>query len=148
MSAYSTEKQILDVIKAFETATIAREKWRHAEHLIVANYYLTNSESLSDAYHKMRGGIFNLLESFGVDLSKEMPYHETLTMFWMKTVDDFRKTKNGYSMLDICIELTETFDKDYPLRFYSRDLLFSDEARARFVEADIAPLILRNGNES
>jgi hypothetical protein len=147
MSAYSTEKEILDVIKAFETATIEREKWRHAEHLIVANYYLTNSDSLSDAYNKMRGGIFNLLKAFGVDLSKEMPYHETLTMFWMKTVDEFRNTKNGYSMLDICNELTGKFDKEYPLRFYSRDLLFSDEARARFVEADIAPSILYDGNE-
>ncbi len=148
MSAYSTEKEILDVVKAFETATIERENWRHAEHLIVANYYLTNSRSLSDAYNKMRGGIFNLLKAFGVDLSKEMPYHETLTMFWLRTVDEFRSIKNGYSMLNICNELTEKFDKDYPLRFYSRDLLFSDEARTRFVEADITPLILRNGNES
>jgi hypothetical protein len=66
-----------------------------------------------------------------------MPYHETLTVFWMRAVDDFRKSKNGASMLGICNELTENFDKNYPLRFYSRELLFSDKARAVFVEADL-----------
>ena len=53
----------------------------------------------------MRAGIFNLLRAFEVDLSKEMPYHETLTMFWMRTVDDFRKTKNDCSLVEICNEL-------------------------------------------
>jgi hypothetical protein len=35
--------------------------------------------------------------------------------------------------------MSARFNKDYPLRFYSRELLFSDEARARFVEPDIVP---------
>jgi hypothetical protein len=30
--------------------------------------------------------------------------------------------------------------RDWPLRFYSRDLLFSVAARRGFVEADLAPL--------
>jgi hypothetical protein len=89
----------------------------------------------------MRDGIFNLLRAFEVDLSKEMPYHETLTVFWLRTVDDFRKTKNGCSVVEMYNELIEKFDKDYPLRFYSRELLFSDEARAKFVEADITGIL-------
>ncbi len=31
----------------------------------------------------------------------------------------------------------EKFDKDYPLKFYSRELLFSEEARKNFVECDL-----------
>ncbi len=85
----------------------------------------------------MRGGIFNLLKSFGVDLTKEMPYHETLTVLGMRTVKEFRKSKNGFSILGKANELVETFDKDYPLRFYSRATLFSEKARAEFVEADL-----------
>ena len=34
-------------------------------------------------------------------------------------------------------EMTRLFDKDYPMKFYSRDLLFSEEARAKFVEGDL-----------
>ncbi len=133
---YSDEKEIINIVEAFENGTISRDSWRHAEHLIVANHYLSHHE-FTEAYKKMRGGIFNLLESFGVDLSKEMPYHVTLTIFWLKTVEEFRMSRNGYSVVEICNELTAAFDKDYPLRFYSRDYLFSEKARNDFVEADL-----------
>jgi hypothetical protein len=89
----------------------------------------------------MRSGIFKLLtDGFGVDLSKEMPYHETLTIFWMRTVAAFNASKNGASLSEKARELVAAFDKDYPLRFYSREYLFSDEARAAFVEPDIEPI--------
>lgn len=133
---YKTESEIAEVVRSFEDATINRDAWKHAEHLIVALHYLTLYE-IDTATEKMRSGIFRLLGAFGVDLSKEMPYHETLTVFWMRTVADFNASKNGASRLEKANELTANFDKDYPLRFYSRDFLFSDEARARFVEGDL-----------
>lgn len=140
---YKTEKEILAIVRSFENGTISRDDWKHAEHLVVAFYYLSHHD-FETALTKMRDGIFNLLKSFGVDLTKEMPYHETLTVFWMRAVDDFRKSKNGASTVKICNELAEKFDKNYPLRFYSRELLFSDEARARFVEADLLQRQIRN----
>jgi hypothetical protein len=133
---YKTENEIAAVVESFENCTVSREDWRHAEHLTIALYYLSRHD-YEKALTKMRGGIFNLLRAFEVDLTKEMPYHETLTVFWLKTVDEFRKTKNGCSIVEICNELVEKFDKDYPLRFYSRELLFSDEARKDFVKADL-----------
>ena len=134
MKIYKTENDIKTLVEAFENGTVSEAEWRHAEHLVVALYYLSKHD-FDAALKKMRDGIFNLLRAFKVDLSKEMPYHETLTVFWMRTVDDFRRSKNGASMTEICNELTIEFDKDYPLRFYSRELLFSDRARAEFVEA-------------
>ena len=136
MRYFNSENEILSVVESFESGTISRDDWRHAEHLTVALVYLSNAE-FDAAYGKMRSGIFNLLESFGVDLTKEMPYHETMTIFWMKAVEDYKKSNENGSMLEICNELIEKLDKDYPLRFYSRELLFSDEARAKFVEADL-----------
>lgn len=133
---YKTDNEILEIIESFENGTISRGNWRHADHLLVANYYLSKND-FDAALTKMRDGIFNLLRSFEIDLSKEMPYHETLTVFWLKTVDDFRKSKNGCSVVEMCNEIVETFDKDYPLQFYTRELLFSDEARESFVEANL-----------
>ena len=66
-----------------------------------------------------------------------MPYHETLTVFWLQAVADFAESKNGASLPEICNELIEKFDKDYPLKFYSRELLFSDEARQNFIKGDL-----------
>ena len=136
---YNHESEVVELVRSFEAATIPHDDWKHAEHLVVALYYLTLNE-LEIAYEKMRSGILNLLEhGFKVDLKKEMPYHETITLFWMRTVHDYNASKNGASLLEKANEVAYKWDKDYPLRFYSRELLFSDEARARFVEADLAP---------
>ena len=133
---YDSESEIFEIIKSFEGGTISRDNWRHAEHLTVALFYLSQHD-FETALTKMRDGIFNLLKAFEVDLSKEMPYHETLTVFWMRTVEDFKHKQNGASLIEICNDLIENFDKDYPLKFYSRERLYSDEARKSFVKADL-----------
>jgi hypothetical protein len=137
---YANEKEILDLVTKFEDATIARGVWKHAEHLVVALYYI-ETYGLNAGTDKMRGGLFNLLiKGFGVDLAEELPYHKTLTVFWMRTVADFNESNTRISLLEKANKLVERYDKDYPLRFYSREVLFSDEARAKFVDADLMEL--------
>ncbi|HXG83027.1 MAG TPA: hypothetical protein VNI84_03275 [Pyrinomonadaceae bacterium] len=138
---FQSENEIFEIVRAFENGTISRSRWRHAEHLTVALYYVLHTPTLSNALDKMRFGIFKLLKSFEIDLSVEMPHHETLTVFWLRTVSNFVKSKNDSSIVGICNELIETFDKDYPLKFYSRELLFSEKSRKILVQAD-----LRNDN--
>jgi len=133
---YKNIADIESLVESFERGTISEKEWRHAEHLIVGLYYLENHD-FDTALSNMRNGIFNLLRAFRVDLTKEMPYHETLTVFWMKTVENFRQSRNNASIERIGEELIENFEKDYPLKFYSRDLLFSDDARARYIEGDL-----------
>ena len=137
---YQHEKEIYALFASFEDATVSRDEWKHAEHLVVALCYLENHD-LETATALMRVGILNLLErGFGVDLSQEMPYHETITVFWMRTAYAFSLMHKELSMLEKANSLCEMFDKDYPLRFYSRELLFSDRARSEFVGPDLSPL--------
>lgn len=133
---FKTEKEIAAVVEAFENGTISRSDWRHAEHLTVALYYLSEND-YETALAKMRAGIFNLLKAFEIDLTVEMPYHETLTVFWLRTINDFKKSVGEFSKVEIYNRLIGEFDKDYPLKFYSRDYLFSDEARRNFVVGDL-----------
>ena len=136
---FTTENEIAEVVRTFEDATISRDAWKHAEHLTVALHYLSHHD-IDSATDKMREGIFKLLAAFEVDLDKEMPYHETMTVFWMRTVAEFNSSKNGASLLDKANELVAEYDKDFPLRFYSREYLFSDEARSKFVNGDLQTL--------
>ena len=137
---YKDEASISELVRSFEDATVSRDEWKHAEHLVVALHYIC-SHDIDTATEKMRNGIFKLLtEGFGVDLSIEMPYHETLTIFWMRIVAAFNESKNGSSLPEKVHELVKKFDKDYPLRFYSREYLFSDASRAAFVEPDLKPI--------
>jgi len=133
---YESENEILAVVRSFEDGSISRDDWKHAEHLTVALYYLSHHD-IETATEKMRKGIFSLLRSFGVDLTKEMPYHETLTVFWMRTVADFNSMSDGDSLLGKANGLVATFDKDHPLKFYSREILFSNAARTGYVEPDL-----------
>jgi hypothetical protein len=135
---YTSESEILNIIASFEDATIARGKWTHAEHLVVALYYLKDHD-FEAACRKMKAGLMKLLiKGFKLDLTKEMPYHETLTMFWMRTVHrHMSDDDSGVSVLDQANALVAAYDKSYPLRFYSRERLFSDEARAAYIEPDL-----------
>jgi hypothetical protein len=131
------DTEIRRIVKGFEDATIGRDEWKHAEHMIVGLYYLHNSP-LEEASQKMRTGILNLLSTgFKVDLSKEMPYHETITIFWMKTLEKVTNSNPDLSLEEKANKVLELFDKEYPLKFYSRDMLFSDEARRSYVGPDL-----------
>jgi len=135
---YTDDKEIETLVASFEDASMARGVWKHAEHLVVALYYVNKYDDIEKATKRMRKGLFNLLtEGFKVDLMKEMPYHETLTVFWMRAVDEFSRSVHGSPMHGKANRLIEKFDKDYPLRFYSRGFLFSDDARRRYVEPDL-----------
>ncbi len=136
---YKTEAEIIEMIDKFETGSIARDDWHHFDHLIVAFHYL-RSMTFDDAVERMRSGIHSLLVSFGVDPAADgSPYHETLTVFWMKAVAGFISENGSNSLFEACSALEHTFPKDFPLSFYSRERLFSEGARIRFVEPDLAP---------
>ncbi|MEP7214116.1 MAG: hypothetical protein ABI791_13635 [Acidobacteriota bacterium] len=137
MSKYNSDNEIIDLVEKFESATIARDDWHHAEHLTVALYYLSHHD-IDTATAKMRDGIFNLLTNgFSVDLTKEMPYHETLTVFWMRTLAGYLENANSLPLSAKANEAVEKYDKDFPLRFYSREFLFSDAARAKYMKGDL-----------
>ncbi|QYO65992.1 hypothetical protein [Leptolyngbya sp. 7M] len=134
---YNTIEEIEELVRSFEEATIERDKWKHAEHLVVALYYV-EKYGLVTATEKMKNGILNLLKNgFGLDLSKEMPYHETLTIFWMRTVADFNTSRPDIPLPARAYELHTNYHKDLPLRHYTPERLFSDEARYRFIDGDI-----------
>jgi hypothetical protein len=50
---YKTENELLAVVESFEKGTISRDDWKHAEHLTVALYYLSEND-FDAAYKKMR----------------------------------------------------------------------------------------------
>ena len=134
---YETTEDVLDLVRVFEDASIPREEWKHAEHLIVALHYVSNHD-VDTAIGKMRSGILNLLaDGFKVDLVKEMQYHETITVFWIRTVAAYHASSNGKPIADKIDEMISRFDKDYLFSYYTREYLFSDKARTEFVEPDL-----------
>ena len=130
--------EIVALVRAFETGTLARSEWRHREHLTVALWYLLHYE-FDAALDLMRANILNFLKATGVDLMREMPYHETLTVFWMRRVAEecSRTQATELTLVALFNRVVENCaDKDLPLKHYTRKHLFSDEARANYVAPD------------
>jgi hypothetical protein len=136
MMRYKTENEILEIINLFESAKLTHENWRHAEHLIMAMHYALHND-FDQTLNKMRNGILKLNDFHGVVTTNERGYHETLTVIWTRAVFDYVKANPNKHLLELANEIIETFDKNYPLKFYSRESLFSVEARYGFVEADL-----------
>lgn len=133
----TTEGSVREIVRLFEECTITREEWKHRHHLLVALCYIEDF-GLDAATERMKSGIKKLLTSgFGIDVCKEMPYHETLTIFWMRTIFGFTLLMDGSSLAEKASALPALFDKDYPLRFYSKERLFSEDARIRYISPDL-----------
>lgn len=75
-----------------------------------------------------------ILLSYVTRLGVSVKYHETLTQVWLRLVAACpARTLDG-------LMKTHLADKDLPLRHYSPERLWSEEARSRFVEPDLLPL--------
>ena len=133
---FNNENEIIEIIDSFETAVLPSINWKHREHLLLAAYF-TASHDYETALEKMRSGILKLNDFHGVVTTPERGYHETLTCFWVKVISEYVKQNKNRSFFELVNEMIDLFDKDYPLKFYSREVLFSVEARFGFVEADL-----------
>jgi hypothetical protein len=108
-------------------------------HLRVAWMHLSRFP-IEEAHLLMRVGIIRLNHAHGLHETAQRGYHETLTFVWLAIVAEGRRLDaTGDSATFVA---KHALERDAPLRFYSRELLFSARARARFVPPDMAPLPL------
>jgi hypothetical protein len=76
----------------------------------------------------------DLLHGYVTKIGGLVKYNETLTQFWLRAV-----ALHGEKTVDALMR-TPLSDVNLPLRHYSPERLWSDEARAQFVEPDLCPL--------
>lgn len=124
----------------FHAATLPKAEWTHAAHLRMAWLFLRR-HGVDEAHLLMRAGIIKLNAAHGLVESASRGYHETMTCVWLALVAAaIRQTPALGESRELLAAHAETLGKDAPLRYYSRELLFSVAARARFVAPDLASL--------
>ncbi|MBX3278161.1 MAG: hypothetical protein KF868_09180 [Acidobacteria bacterium] len=138
---FRTFLEIEHLVGAFERAEIAPEAWDHRSHVVVACWYLLCYQE-AEAVTRMRDGIHDYLRAHGIATTKERGYHETITLCWMRLVRAYlAETNLDCSLVELINRLVERFaDKDLLLTYYSRERLFSWEARTGWMEPDLRPL--------
>lgn len=140
MLTTSKVSEVERIFAGFEACTLLKAEWTHRAHLVVALCYLTRYP-YSEALEHVRAGILRLNVALGGENTPTSGYHETLTRFWMHTIKTYIDNHPGEDLEKLAEGVSATFsDSRYPLRHYSRSLLFSPEARAGWVEPDLQPL--------
>jgi hypothetical protein len=136
---FGSEQEILTVVHGFRDRTLPKEKWTHEAHLVTALWFHLNHSPL-EAICYLRSSIIAYNEATGGKNTHTDGYHETVTLFWCKMISRFVYEHRGLSLLDLCREFlsSEYATRDFLFRFYSRERLFSLEARATWVEPDLA----------
>ena len=119
--------------RAFEEGAVAPAQFDHLAHVRVAWVYLQEAASIDEALSRMRDGIRRFAAAAGVP----QKYHETITVLWMRLLADVRAGDALGDLADVLRAHPALADKHLPLDYYSRELLFSDAARAAWVEPDL-----------
>jgi hypothetical protein len=122
--------------RAFENGSITPAQFDHLAHLRVAWVYLREAASVEEALARMREAI----RRFAAAAGASQHYHETITVVWMRLLAGVRDRGASGELSDVLREHPALADKALPLQYYSRDRLYGDEARARWVEPDREPL--------
>ena len=132
-----TTQDLYTLVKAFENRTITKNDWTHAAHLAVGLYYL-RTLPFAVAKNVMRDGIVWLNDRHGTPNTDDSGYHETRTVFWLKRIWNFLDERQDVrNLATLANELIGRFnDPDLPLRYYTRERLFSAMARHEYVTPD------------
>ena len=140
---YRSPKEIDSLIHAFQEGNLSRSQWTHEAHLTVALWYLCY-DSEPEAINAIRTGIKRYNSVQGIETTKNSGYHETLTLFWVRTIRRYLADESqNQSIVHLTNGLIAKYaDRTLPFTYYTRDRLMSSEARINWVEPDLSSLEL------
>ena len=139
---FTTDAEIIRLGEGLLACTLAREDWTHEAHLAATTYLVLRRPDI-DLEEELPDIIRRFNESVGGVNSDTEGYHETITRSFLRGVRlflDEADTRAALHELVNALLLSPMGRRDWPLRFYSRERLFSVEARTSHVKPDLASL--------
>lgn len=121
---------------------LRKEEWTHEAHLAACLWLIVERPDICPE-REIGGFIRRFNESVGGVNDETQGYHETITQCFVRGV------RGCLERLDPALPLHAKVNfllgepegrREWPLRFYSRERLFSVEARLGLVEPDLQPL--------
>jgi hypothetical protein len=125
-------------VRQFEAGTLPSARWTHRAHLLVGLWYLSK-HPVSEALDIVRERIRAYNAAIGTANTDHSGYHETLTRLYLDAIGKHKDRHSGGSLPHSLVLLLQTplARSDWPLQFYSRERLFSEQARREWVEPDL-----------
>jgi adenylate kinase family enzyme len=128
----------------FTACQIPEKEWTHAGHLVVGLWHV-HRYGADEALTRLRAGIRQLNESQGGVNSATNGYHETITAAYVHLLSQFLASGAAETPLPDRVSMlldSPVAGKRALSAFYSTERLMSTEARAGWMDPDLAPLDL------
>jgi hypothetical protein len=127
-------------VEQFVARTLPKPRWTHRAHLVTGLWHLLH-HSPEESLNLLRERIRAYNVAVGGVNTDTAGYHETLTQFYVTGINQWLTEHTALRTdppeLARRLLATRFADKDFPLEFYSKELLFSIEARANGVAPDL-----------
>ncbi len=139
---FSDDASIVEIGEGLLARTLSRAEWTHEAHLAACTWIArcrhdidpaTDLAAIISAYNVAVGGVND--DSQG--------YHETITQVYLAGVKaHLAETEPSAALYEVvnALLLSRRGRRDLPLKLYSKERLFSVEARRAFVQPDRATL--------
>ncbi len=140
---FESDAAIRRVGEGFLARTLDKAEWTHEAHLGTTAWLLIERPDIT-AERALPGLIRAYNVSQGGENTDSAGYHETITQAYVTGIRAFlRAAPDGAMCARINALLTGPVGaREWPLRFWSREVLFSVPARRGWVPPDLAPISL------
>jgi hypothetical protein len=139
---FSTDAEIERIGEGLLARTLPREEWTHEAHLAATTWLLLKRPDI-DVDKQLPDFIRRYNESVGGVNTDNEGYHETITRVSLRGVRLFLAEADLHEPIHELVNellLSPMGRRDWTLRFYSQQRLFSIEARKRLVKPDISSI--------
>jgi hypothetical protein len=135
------DERIRALVAQIEAATLPKSEWTHEAHGTYATWAVL-AFGHERALGRIRSAILRLNAAHGVENTPTSGYHESITRFYVARVSALLESSGAETALSRAVSgcVAALDDRTLPLAHWSRDRLFSPEARGWWVEPDLAPL--------
>jgi hypothetical protein len=130
---------LMQLIAAFEDHSLPIGEWTHEAHLMVGFHYVYHYP-LETAIYYLRAGIITYNVATGGRNTIEKGYHETITQFWARLIKGFIEKEGRELPLETLCQrflLSPLAQQEIMFTYYTKERLFSPEARALYLEPDL-----------
>lgn len=138
---FISDEEIATIGRGLLDRSLPKARWTHAAHFAAALWLMASGPDLA-AERDMPGFIRAYNEATGVANTDTQGYHETITQASLRAARSFLRQDPRRSLFATCNALMASpFGQSaWLLAYWSRPILFSVEARRRWVEPDLKPL--------
>jgi hypothetical protein len=136
-----TLAEITEIAEGVRDCTFPVARFHHREHCLATVYFLKNYPD-TDWRSELPQFIRRYNVAMGGGNTEDRGYHETITQFYIDAIEGFLRSQASQSVLEASEALLQTpiVQPDFALHFYSRERLFSREARRCYLDPDLAVL--------